>query len=86
MTGFFGDTALATQFGFYRWEEDPCRLVEGPPEEGGMYAEIYIAGKGFCAIDPFDLLQEGVRISETEFKARVQQEIVLARRGTVNGC
>ncbi len=63
--------------GFYNWEGDPCRIL--PLESGqGIYAEIYLVGRGFCSISPTDVVYKASPISEQDFKAMV---IKLGRSG-----
>lgn len=68
--------------GFYRWDGDPCRLLEDTEAVGGVRAEIYIGGVGFQPINAADVLLGAVPVSEEEFRELVLEEIALGKAGS----
>lgn len=65
--------------GYFHWEGDPCRLLVADDGFNSEAAEVYIGGKGFVPIGLSDLLQNGVPISEAEFKRLVLESIQLSK-------
>lgn len=63
---------------YYSWEGDACRVVEN--ENGNITADIYRGGKGLLSVNPTDVMFNGSKINEIQYKELVREEIALRRR------
>lgn len=63
---------------YYSWEGDACRVVEDV--NGNITADIYRGGKGLLSVNPTDVMFNGSKINEIQYKELVREEIALRRR------
>lgn len=63
---------------YYRWDGGACRVHKD--EIGSLTADIYRAGHGILPVDATDVMYGGVKISESQYKELVRQEIALGKK------
>jgi len=66
---------------YYSWEGDACRVHED--EMGKLTADIYRSGKGHLPVSANEVMFSSRKISESEYKEIVLEEIELNRANIV---